>query len=316
MTNCKNPKICAIKLNLSKMKDFLFVLSLIEFFCQTEIFLIYLENLKAEVNMKKFLVICAVFVLMLAIVPNVPFKPQNPVPAKQMFAFAEERSIENELASEGGEEVENQIELTETSLSENSNLIEYYADQTKLCVVGEATKTLTPDRAQVYAQAKGFGKDCTEAKDEAFKMFDKAVEALVAHGCDKSKITIESFYSRPCRECHCQGCHGNLSFSFFVEDLSKTDEIISAILENGVDEVSSICYEVSNIEEEYTLLLSDALENAKTKASKLLGDDLQLIDIREESVYYSNCLYREYVENGSSYVGGIEVKTRVEATFI
>ena len=266
--------------------------------------------------MKKFLSVCAILVLMLFIVPSTPFKPQNPVPAKQMMAYAEEREMVEDFPNDAIEEIENEAEAMETASPKSLNLVEYYADQTKLCVVGEATKTLTPDRAEVYAQAKGFGKDCTDAKDEAFKMFDKAVETLVAKGCDKSKIAIESFYSRPCRECHSQGCHGNLSFSFFIEDLSKTDEIISAILDDGATEITSICYAVSNIEEQYTALLSDALENAKTKASKLLGDDLQLIDIREQSVYYSNCLYREYVENGSGYVGGIEVKTRVEATFI
>lgn len=248
--------------------------------------------------MKKFLALCFALLFTVMLVPNAPFKPHEPVRAEKL-AFAEEI-----------EEVEDEV------IQPREGLIEYYAEQTRICVVGEASKTLSPDRGVVYAHTSGFGKDCKEAKDEAFELFDRAVESLEANGCDKSKIVIESFHCRPCRECHSQGCHGNLSFSFVIEDLSKTDEIISSILEGGVKEISSICYEVSNFEEEYNSLLSEALENAKGKASKLLGEDCQLIDIREESVYYSNCLYREYIENQSEYLGGVEVRTRIEATFI
>lgn len=262
--------------------------------------------------MKKLLLFCSA--VLLAFAPSTPFKPNPPVPAKQMMAYAEEWGSE-EFHNLNGEELIGE-EPNELSSVKDIDLIEYYADQTKVCVVGEASKTLMPDRGVVYAQTSGFGKDCQEAKDEAFKMFDKAVDCLSANGCDKSKIVIESFYSRPCRECHNQGCHGNLSFSFLIEDLNKTDEIISLILENGVEEVTSICYEVSNMEEEYNSLLSEALDNARIKALKLLGDDLQLIDIREQSVYYSNCLYREYVGNSGAYLGGVEVRTRVEASFI
>lgn len=255
--------------------------------------------------MKKFLALCFALLFTLALLPNVPFKPHQPAPAKPL-AYAE-----GEISKEVEED-----EIVESLVQPRSDFVEYYSAQTKLCVVGEASKVLVPDRGVVYAIATGFGKDCKEAKDEAFEVFDRAVEVLEANGCDKGEIVIENFYSHPCRDCHNQGCHGNLSFSFVIQDLSKTDDIISSVLEGGVEEISSICYEVSNIDEEYNALLSEALENAKTKASKLLGDDLQLVDIREQSVYYSNCLYRDYVSKQENFVGGIEVKTRVEATFI
>lgn len=244
--------------------------------------------------MKKFLALCFALLFTVLFVPNAQVKLREPVQAEKM-AFAEEVVTEEE--------------------TKESGFVEYYSEQTRLCVVGEASKTLSPDRGIVYAHTSGLGSDCKTAKDEAFERFDKVVEILEENGCDKSKVVIESFHCRPCRECR-EGCHGNLSFSFVIEDLSKTDEIISAVLEGGVKEISSICYEVSNMEEEYNNLLGEALEKAKVKASSLLGDDCKLVDIREQSVYYSNCIYREYVENQGGYLGGVEVRTMVEATFI
>lgn len=252
--------------------------------------------------MKKFLAMCFVLMFVLVLVPNAPFKPKEPLPAKPL-AYAQEEVVEEAP----------QEEVEETK---ESGLIEYYSDQTRLCVVGEASKILTPNRGVVQAYANGFGKDCNEAKENVFKVFDNAVASLEENGCDKGQIVIESFRCRPCRECHDKGCHGSLIFSFVIEDLTKTDDVISNLLDSGVKEISSICYEVSNMEEEYNSLLSEALENARNKAVKLLGEDSQLIDVREQSVYYSNCIYKEYIENQNDYLGGIEVRTRVEATFV
>lgn len=247
--------------------------------------------------MRKSLVLGLAVLSLLA--PALPFNPHKPLPAKPM-AFAEE--------------VE---EVVQTSDEQNeSQGIEYYSQQIKISVIGEAEKMLAPDRGVVYACVSGFGKDCTQAKDEAMDLFDKSVEMLAEKGVKRENIIIDNFYSRPCKDCHNNGCHGNLSFSFVIEELANADDILSALLDNGVEEISAICYEVSNIEEEYNNLLTLALESAREKAKILLGDNLQLVDIREESVYYSNCLYKDYVENAGGYVGGINVRARVEATFI
>lgn len=257
--------------------------------------------------MKKLLSICFALLFVLCLTEG-EFVFKKPVESKPLPAYAEEivedlvqTEEKNEFVSEGT-----------TSIDP----VEYYSDQIKLCVVGDATKMLAPDSGVVHAQITGFGQDCQESKTATFDKFDKVVETLTQNGCDKSKIIIDSFYSRPCRDCHMSGCHGRLSFSFKIDDLKKADEIMSAILDNGVEEISSVCYEVSNIEEEYSNLLNVALENAKSKASKLLGDNLQLVDIKEESVYYSNCLYKDYVENGTNWAGEIEVRAKVVATFI
>lgn len=228
------------------------------------------------------------------IAPSLPFKPHNPAPAKPMVYAQEVIEEEDEVNAP----------------------IEYFPQQVRVCVLGEASKMLTPDRGVVRARVSGYGRDCTLAKDETMNEFDSVVSALEEKGVDKSKIIIDNFYARPCRDCHEGGCHGNLFFSFVIDDLSNTQEIISSALENGVKEISSICYEVSNMEEEYTNLLSSALENAKTKATQFLGEEGQLLDVREECVYYSNGIYRDYLENGENYVGGIEVKARVKAMFI
>ena len=265
--------------------------------------------------MKKFYALCFTFLAVMCMFIS-PLCVKKPIPARPLPAYAEELQESDEYENEDIEEFDDELDDAHETLKEKNLPIEYYSEQVKICVVGEAKKSVAPDRANVYAQICGYGEDCQSAKESTFTKFDKVVDALVANGCDKSKITIESFYSRPCYDCHMGGCHGQLSISFYIEDLTKLDDTVSAVLEGGAQEISSICYEASNMEEEYNSLLSEALANAQAKAEKLLDGEVQLVDIREESVYYSNCLYKDYYEKGASYVGEVEVRTRVEATFI
>lgn len=244
-------------------------------------------------------------------------EPHKPVPAKPLPAYAEEIEFdeadfeENELldAEETGRE--NLLGLRDKVVYP----IEYYSDQVKLCVKGKASKTIKPDYMEVNGQICGMGDDLTKAKDNAFSSFDNAVNFLTGKGCDKDKIVINSLYSYPCRDCHMKGYHVSLNFSFDVDDLSLSKDILSSLLDENVDEICSVRYKAKNIEDEYNSLLTEALENAKAKASKLLSTQPELINITEESVYYSDCLYRDYL-GMDGYVGEIEIEAMVEATFM
>ena len=85
--------------------------------------------------------------------------------------------------------------------------------------------------------------------------------------------------------------------------------------------MSSICeinYQVADLEGAYSQALSQALENAKTKASKLLGkEDLRIVKINEERIYTSNNMYRSYAEEYSTspLIGKINIEARVIVEF-
>ena len=103
-----------------------------------------------------------------------------------------------------------------------------------------------------------------------------------------------------------------------VCSLDKLKDYIDCLSNNGVTNICDINYKVSDIDEQYTLLLNSAVENAKSKAIKLLGkEDINIVSIKEEMVYSNNNLWRTYtgVESANSLIGKVELEAKVLVEF-
>ena len=197
-----------------------------------------------------------------------------------------------------------------------------FCDEMCICIIGNAKKSLTPDSAVVTAVIETLDADIKNAKDKNFQQFNKVITALNDSGIDSQSIVIESYTSYPSYDYTSGktlvGYYSITSFTFEVSDLDNLKKYIDVATENGVSSIRSLNYKVSNLEEEYSNVLMSALENAKEKAAKLLGrDDLKVCNIKEESVYYSNSLYRSFAEelSSSALVGKIEIQARVMVEF-
>lgn len=189
-------------------------------------------------------------------------------------------------------------------------------------VIGNATTSMKPDKAYVTVQIETLDSDMTKSKDDNFALFDKITGALKDNGLNDSDIVFDSFYSYPNYDYSgirtLNGYYCQTTMTFAVSNLENLQNLISVVSENGITKVSNIRYEVSTKDQVYSDVMLKALENAKEKAKSLTGkEDLSIKSIKEESVYSSSCLYKNYYEgaNIADFLGDIEVEARVVVEF-
>ena len=215
-------------------------------------------------------------------------------------------------------------------MAKAEEFIEYSTDEeqaneddceTCIFIVGKSKLTLTPDQATITACIEKFNQELTESKNECLSILDTITVALEEQGIEKEKISLNYFTAHPSYDYSTSlqplGYYSKASFSFEVEKIDSIPTYIDVLTENGVTSIYDICYSLSNIEEQYNTALSQAVEHAKTKASKLFdSQDIQICGIREESVYSASTLCREYNEVlSNSLIGKIEVEARVNVMF-
>ena len=237
--------------------------------------------------------------------------------AEEVVEYTDSSSVTSQTA--------NQTTAVETQPADDNASTEAekdFCDEMCICIIGNAKKSLTPDSAVVTAVIETLDADIKNAKDKNFQQFNNVLAALNDSGIDSQSIVIESYTSYPSYDYTSGktlvGYYSITSFTFEVSDLDNLKKYIDVATENGVSSIRSLNYKVSNLEEEYSNVLMSALENAKEKAAKLLGrDDLKVCNIKEESVYYSNSLYRSFAEelSSSALVGKLEVQAKVLVEF-
>ncbi len=189
-----------------------------------------------------------------------------------------------------------------------------------ISVIGQAQKEIAPDFADITLSIESVDSDIANAKDRTFAIFDKAVGALTENGIVRESIVVENYSSYPNYDYSCGknliGYYSNLTFTYKADDLSQIKSTIDAVTDAGVTNVQSIRYGISNEEEIYNMALTEAIENAKAKAKSVFGrDDVMLVGLEEESVYYSSSLYRYYDSSLESQdmVGKVTIQARVRA---
>ena len=209
--------------------------------------------------------------------------------------------------------------------SKLSNVIEYNLDEeddASICVIGNASLSLSPDSAKICVKIEKLSEEITQSKTQCFETFEKAVEALKGIEISEDEICLNYFNCYP--EYNFEsgrkltGYFSDISFCVTVKSLDNINNVVNSLLESGVTSIYEINYQVTDLENAYSQALSQALDNAKTKASKLLGrDDLKIARINEERIFTSNNMYRSYAEEYSTspLIGKINIEARVVVEF-
>lgn len=205
-------------------------------------------------------------------------------------------------------------EIVEYTIEEKSEI-------DSICVIGNASLSVKPDKACVWCEIETLNKDIKKSKDENFSAFENAMSVLAQLQINKENITFESFSSYPSYD-YSQGksligYYSITTFSFNVDDLENLQNIISKLTESGITGIRNIQYKVSEEKEYYNQVLIKALEDAKIKAQKITErDDLVIKNIKEESVYSNSCLYKSYYEGmDTTFVGNVDLQARVIVVF-
>ncbi len=190
-----------------------------------------------------------------------------------------------------------------------------------ICVRGKSVSAVSPDSATIFAVIENMGADMKNSKDENYSVFDKVIASLKNIGAVEEEISLQYFSCSPYYDYTngktLQGYITSTSFSVKVGDVKRIKDYVDTMTENGISSICNIQYELSTLDEEYSSALSSAYENAKQKAKNLLGkEELKLVKIREEMVFASSSLARNYAENISAdLIGKIEIQACVWAEF-
>ena len=190
----------------------------------------------------------------------------------------------------------------------------------ELCVVGTASKSVSPDCAKITAVIETLDSDIVKSKDNNFQIFDKVVSALKTAGLSEDKIVLDSFISYPNYDYSSgkslTGYYTITTITFDVDNIEDIKSLVDSAVENGVTSIRNIQYCCSNMDEVYQEVLMMAIENAKEKAEKIGGTEMQVKSVKEEYVYSCSSLYRTYAENiSNALVGSIDVQARVNVEF-
>ncbi len=206
-------------------------------------------------------------------------------------------------------------------------VVEYQTEENsfeglELCVIGNATKTVSPDSAKITAVIETLDMDLSKSKDANFETFDNVLSALKKAGVDENKIVLDSFTSYPSYDYNAgktlTGYYSITTFTFDVDSLDNIKTYIDTITEKGVTSIRNINYQLSNMDEVYQDVLLMAIDNAKAKAEKVTGgQELNVKEIKEEYVYSCSTLYRTYTDSleNNALVGNIEVSAKVTVEF-
>ena len=206
-------------------------------------------------------------------------------------------------------------------------VVEYQAEEDslegiELCVIGNATKNVSPDSATITAVIETLDMDISKSKDANFEIFDNVLAALKEAGVDENKIVLDSFTSYPSYDYNTGktliGYYSITTFTFDVDNLDNIKTYIDTITEKGVTSIRNINYQLSNMDEVYQDVLLMAIDNAKAKAEKVTGgQELIVKGIKEEYVYSCSTLYRAYSDSleNNALVGNIEVSAKVTVEF-
>lgn len=173
------------------------------------------------------------------------------------------------------------------------------AGEPTLEIVGKSTQKIEADSAEIFVRIENVDMSLDVSKDKTMSQFDSAKNSLIANGISSEQIKITSFNTNPSYDYSSGktlvGYYAILTFSYELDNLSTFTNNIDSLISSGITEINYVNFKLSNAEEVYQQNLNLAVENAIQNAKKLLEkDEITVLEIEEESSYYSPILYRNF----------------------
>ncbi|KXK27424.1 MAG: 26 kDa periplasmic immunogenic protein precursor [candidate division WS6 bacterium OLB20] len=187
-------------------------------------------------------------------------------------------------------------------------------------VQGTAERKVTPDTIYLTVGTRVEGSDIVAIQTEANNKINAAVKAIENLGIPKENIRTSEYalnpeYDREGRDI--TGYSVNIEVRVTVEDATleenKAGDVIKVASGNGLNEVRSLSYEVSNREEILEELKLEAIEDAKGKkdavadAAGLRLGDLKSVEEGYYYPYYDNFGRAETVSDGAAAAPSVQI---------
>ena len=159
-------------------------------------------------------------------------------------------------------------------------------------VTGNGKVMATPNYVQIQIEVQTRGKNVQEAQQENAIIMNRVIQSLLALHIPRENIqtafyTISPVYDYEDGKQIFKDYEVTNAITVKVTDTSQIGEIIDTAVENGANRISSIQFNIDNVDAYYQQALSLALQNAQMKAKTIaetmhLPLQLQPIEIVEE----------------------------------
>lgn len=182
------------------------------------------------------------------------------------------------------------------------------ADEGKIIVCGEGEISLIPDMAIVSVGVESLNDSLINAQTENTQSMNALISILkemgISEDCIKTKgYNVYQRYDYTEGE-KLLGYQVSNYLEFKTKDVDNIGSIISKLMENGANRFSGVTFTLENSEEAYKSALSQAFENAKSKAMALYNGELKVVKITEEK----NLSY--YLKDSYGYANSISEATK------
>ncbi len=203
-------------------------------------------------------------------------------------------------------------------------------------VTGEGKVTAPPDVATIHFNIVTRDADPENARSANAEASRKAINTIRDLGVQEDKIRLDQLSLNPVREWDPEqrrnieaGFEINRGLSVELDDLDLVPTVVARVIQSGANRIRSVGYGLSNDQEARAHALSKAVENARFKATTMLGalnESIgKVLEIREESVRIPGPVMRGYAvaamektadPNPEAYAPGlIEITAQVVVTF-
>lgn len=201
----------------------------------------------------------------------------------------------------------------------------------QISVTGEGKIKIVPDQAIINVGFQNSGKDAKEVKSLNDEVIDKVIKYLKKMGIPATdyKTNNVSLYRSYDYEKKKHNFQANQTLSITLKDLSKYDEIMMGLNDNGVNTVNGVEFKSSKLEDYQREARKKAMLDAKQKAAdyvSVLGQKVgkALLITDNSQSYFPQPMYKgnmmamaaESADTRETLaVGEMEITTNVSVTF-
>ncbi len=240
------------------------------------------------------------------------------------FVFASPTTLEVKALSPEVDENTSQVEIQEDATTDQNDNNQQSTNETpsRIIVLGGGKVTAQPDVAYVEIGVESLNADLQVALDENNGVISNLIDYLQEKGVaeDDIKTKYYSIYQKHDYSTSERflGYQVSSTIEFKCKDLNNLGTYIKGLTSLGANRLGCITFDVEDISSYYNEALKLAVEDAKSKATALSSQPLNVVKIIEENVY--TCMPYRSIEaslsNSSTILKGtMKVEAKIKVIF-
>ncbi len=218
------------------------------------------------------------------------------------------------------------VHASEVQVSESAPQVEVSATSPSIksvFVFGAGSVSAAPDMATICLGVETLNHNLEEAVADNSETISGLVDYLISQNISDENIKTQNYniYQRHDYSASSKflGYQVSSTLEFVTTDLDGISSLITELTSLGANRLNGITFGCQDMSSYYTEALKLALEDAKTKAQVLSGQDMDILSINEEYAYtYVPCKKAGSLMSNSNSVmpGSFEIEAKVKVRFV